>query len=382
MKIGIEAQRIFRKNKHGMDYVVLQEIKELQQIDTENEYYVFVKPGEDHCVESSKNVHIIELHCPTYPLWEQWALPKAAKKHGIEILHCTSNTAPIWCDVPLILTLHDIIYLEPRDRRLQKLSRYQDLGRTYRRFVVPRIIMNCKRIITVSNFERNNIIEYFHLDTKNITMLYNSYDEAFCIQNNWKRDISKHIDNFGYFLILGNTDYRKNTERMIIAYANYLKLSKFKRKLLVTSLTKEYINSILIDNKIESIREQIVLTDYLPFVDLPSIYHHAFCFLFASLREGFGIPILESMACGTPVITSNTSSMPEVAGSDAILVNPEKADEITEMMIRLENDNDFYERQKTVGLERIKLFSWRKTADNLLKIYQEVYQETMDKRKK
>lgn len=382
MKIGIEAQRIFRKNKHGMDYVVLQEIKELQQIDTENEYYVFVKPGEDHCLESSKNVHIIELHCPTYPLWEQWALPKAAKKHGIEILHCTSNTAPIWCDVPLILTLHDIIYLEPRDRRLQKLSRYQDLGRTYRRFVVPRIIMNCKRIITVSNFERNNIIEYFHLDTKNITMLYNSYDEAFCIQNNWKRDISKHIDNFGYFLILGNTDYRKNTERMIIAYANYLKLSKFKRKLLVTSLTKEYINSILIDNKIESIREQIVLTDYLPFVDLPSIYHHAFCFLFASLREGFGIPILESMACGTPVITSNTSSMPEVAGSDAILVNPEKADEITEMMIRLENDNDFYERQKTVGLERIKLFSWRKTADNLLKIYQEVYQETMDKRKK
>lgn len=382
MIIGIEAQRIFRKNKHGMDYVVLQEIKELQQIDTENEYYVFVKPGEDHCVESSKNVHIIELHCPTYPLWEQWALPKAAKKYGIEILHCTSNTAPIWCDVPLILTLHDIIYLEPRDRRLQKLSRYQDLGRTYRRFVVPRIIMNCKRIITVSNFERNNIIEYFHLDTKNITMLYNSYDEAFCIQNNWKRDISKHIDNFGYFLILGNTDYRKNTERMIIAYANYLKLSKVKRKLLVTSLTKEYINNILLDNKIESIRKQIVLTEYLPFVDLPSIYHHAFCFLFASLREGFGIPILESMACGTPVITSNTSSMPEVAGSDAILVNPEKADEITEMMIRLENDNDFYERQKTVGLERIKLFSWRKTADNLLKIYQEVYQETMDKRKK
>ena len=213
-------------------------------------------------------------------------------------------------------------------------------------------------------------------------MLYNSYDEAFCIQNNWKRDISKHIDNFGYFLILGNTDYRKNTERMIIAYANYLKLSKVKRKLLVTSLTKEYINNILLDNKIESIRKQIVLTEYLPFVDLPSIYHHAFCFLFASLREGFGIPILESMACGTPVITSNTSSMPEVAGSDAILVNPEKADEITEMMIRLENDNDFYERQKTVGLERIKLFSWRKTADNLLKIYQEVYQETMDKRKK
>ena len=376
MKIGIEAQRIFRKNKHGMDYVVLQEIKELQQMDLTNEYYVFVKPGEDHCVESSKNVHIIELNCPTYPLWEQWALPRAAKKYGIEILHCTSNTAPIWCDIPLVLTLHDIIFLEPRDRQQQKMSRYQDMGRTYRRFIVPRIIMNCKRIITVSNFEKHNIIDHFHLNSKRITMLYNSYDEAFCIQKNWERDITRYIDTPDYFFILGNTDYRKNTANMIIAYANYLKLSKIKRKLLITSLTKDYINQILSDNGINNIREQIVLTDYLPFSDLPSIYHHAFCFLFASLREGFGIPILESMACGTPVITSNTSSMPEVAGQDAILVNPEKSDEITEMMLRLETDKDFYERQRAVGFERAKLFSWRKTAENLLKLYHEVYQET------
>ncbi len=375
MKIGIEAQRIFRKNKHGMDYVVLQEIKELQQRDTENEYYVFVKPGEDHCVESSRNVHVIELNCPTYPLWEQWALPRAAKKYRVELLHCTSNTAPIWCDIPLVLTLHDIIFLEPRNRQQQKLSRYQDMGRIYRRFVVPRIIMECKRIITVSNYERNNIINHFHLNTKRISMLYNSYDEAFCIQKNWEREIFKYIDKPDYFLILGNTDYRKNTERMIIAYAKYLERSEFKRKLLVTSLTKDYINRILTDNGIENIREQIVLTDYLPFADLPSIYYHAFCFLFASLREGFGIPILESMACGTPVITGNTSSMPEVAGSDAILVNPENSEEITDMMLRLETDNDFYEKQKAVGLERAKLFSWRKTTENLLALYKEVYQE-------
>ena len=375
MRIGIEAQRIFRKNKHGMDYVVLQEIKELQQIDMENEYYVFVKSGEDRCVESSKNVHVIELNCPTYPLWEQWALPKAAKKYGIEILHCTSNTAPIWCDIPLVLTLHDIIFLEPRNRQNQKLSRYQDFGRTYRRLVVPRIIKHCEKIITVSNFEKNNILNHFHLDAKKIVMLYNSYDEAFCLRGNWQRDISKYIENSGYFLILGNTDYRKNTERMIIAYANYMKRSEFKRKLLVTSLSKEYIKHILDENGIDNIKEQIVLTDYLPFVDLPSIYHHAFCFLFASLREGFGIPILESMACGTPVITSNTSSMPEVAGPYAILVNPENSDEITEMMLRLETDQDFYEQQRQIGQERAKLFSWRKTAENLLKLYQEVYNE-------
>ena len=112
MRIGIEAQRIFRKNKHGMDYVVLQEIKELQQMDTKNEYFVFVAPGEDHCLEDTKNVHIIEIGGNFYPIWEQITLPNAAKELKVDILHCTSNTAPIFCNIPLILTLHDITFLE------------------------------------------------------------------------------------------------------------------------------------------------------------------------------------------------------------------------------------------------------------------------------
>ena len=110
MKIAIEAQRIFRTNKHGMDFVALESIRELQKLDHENEYFIFVTPGEDRCLEESENVHIIELKCPTYPLWEQVALPRAVKKIRPDLLHCTSNTAPLQCPVPLILTLHDIIY--------------------------------------------------------------------------------------------------------------------------------------------------------------------------------------------------------------------------------------------------------------------------------
>ena len=93
MKIAIEAQRIFRTNKHGMDFVALESIRELQKIDHENEYFIFVTPGEDRCLEESENVHIIELKCPTYPLWEQVALPRAVKKIMPDLLHCTSNTA-------------------------------------------------------------------------------------------------------------------------------------------------------------------------------------------------------------------------------------------------------------------------------------------------
>ena len=131
MKIAIEAQRIFRPNKHGMDFVALESIRELQKRDDGNEYYILVAPGEDRCLEESSNLSIVEVKCPSYPLWEQIALPLAVKRLGADLLHCTSNTAPLWCPVPLVLTLHDIIYLEPRRHRSPSL--YQEMGWHYRR---------------------------------------------------------------------------------------------------------------------------------------------------------------------------------------------------------------------------------------------------------
>jgi len=372
MIIGIEAQRIFRKNKHGMDYVVLQEIKELQQIDTQNEYFVFVKPGEDKCITSSKHVHIIELDCPTYPIWEQWALPRAAKRYGVELLHCTSNTAPLWCDIPLVLTLHDIIFLEPRDK--QNHSLYQNLGWLYRRFNVPRILDKCQRIITVSNFELENIVSKLNIPYERMAMIYNGFNEWFKPINDTEDICQKYISEKSYFFFLGNTDPKKNTERTLVAYSNYLRHSNVKRKLLMADLDPAFLNSIIQRNHIENIRDNIVMPGYIVNSDLPYIYNDAFAFLYTSLRESFGIPLLEAMACGTPVITSNTSSMPEIAGTDAILIHPENSEEITEMMLRLETDEAFYKEQQEIGLNRAKLFSWKKTAERLLQVYKEVYE--------
>ena len=368
MRIGIEAQRIFRKNKHGMDYVVLQEILEIQKMDHENEYFVFVKPGDDPCVKSTENVHIVEVNCPSYPLWEQWALPRAAKKAKVDLLHCTSNTAPIWCDIPLVLTLHDIIFLEPRDK--QNKSLYQNMGWFYRRLDVPRILDKCQRIITVSNFEKQNIINKLRIPEERVVMIYNGYNEWFRPIEGEDHVYQKYIPEEGYFFFLGNTDPKKNTERTLVAYSKYLEQSKVKRKLLMADLDADFLNDIISRHGIENIRQQMVMPGYIVNGDLPSIYNHAFAFLYTSLRESFGIPLLEGMACGTPVITSNTSSMPEIGGPEAILVNPENSDEIAQMMLRLETDGDFYNNQKKIGLERAKLFSWKKTAEQLLKVYQ------------
>lgn len=373
MKIGIEAQRIFRKNKHGMDYVVLQEIKELQKIDTANEYFIFVKPGEDRCLEETQNFHIIELKCPSYPLWEQVALPIAAKKNKVDILHCTSNTAPIWCSTPLMLTLHDIIFLEPRDKNNKSL--YQNMGWLYRRIVVPKILNKCKRIITVSNFELNNIISKLNIPKQQMAMVYNGYNNWFRPIENVEDVTSKYIDKTGYFFFLGNTDPKKNTERTLIAYSKYLKMSKIKRKLLIADLKSQHLEEIISRKGLDDIKDNVVLTGYVVNSDLPYIYNGAFTFLYTSLRESFGIPLLEGMACGTPVITSNTSSMPEIGGKNAALINPESSDEIAAMMLKIENNSDFRKEIITNGLERAKLFSWKNTATNLLKLYEEVYKE-------
>ena len=374
MRIGIEAQRIFRKNKHGMDYVVLQEIKEIQKMDTHNEYFIFVRPGEDHCVQDTHNMHVIEVNCPTYPLWEQYALPRAAREAGVELLHCTSNTAPVRCRIPLILTLHDIIFLEPRDKANKSL--YQNMGWLYRRLVVPRILKKCRRIITVSDFEMQNIINKLHLPPLQVAMIYNGYNEWFRPLDDKDEVYKKYIDKSGFFFFLGNTDPKKNTERTLVAYARYLEQSEVKRPLLMADLEKKYFDDIIARNNIGHIREHIKTPGYIVNSDLPYIYNAAFAFLYTSLRESFGIPLLEAMACGTPVITSNTSSMPEIGSHDAILVNPESVEQITAMMLRLETDSAFYQRQKEVGLERAKLFSWKKTAEQLLEVYEAVYQES------
>ena len=371
MRIGIEAQRIFRKNKHGMDYVVLEEIKELQKSDNRNEYFVFVAPGEDRCLHDSNNVHIIEIGSSFYPLWEQFSLPRAVDQLNLDMLHCTSNTAPIRCKVPLILTLHDIIFLEPRDKSNKSL--YQNMGWRYRRFVVPKILKKCKRIITVSEFELNNIITKLDIPEEKMVMIYNGFNEWFRPVEDTELVYQQYIEESGYFFFLGNTDPKKNTERTLIAYSKYLEKSDVKRKLLMADLDRNFLDDIVERNHIENIKGQIIIPGYINNADLPYIYNNAFAFLYTSLRESFGIPLLEAMACGTPVITSNTSSMPEIGGPEVLMVNPQNANEITEKMLLLEKDHALYQKQKEIGIRRAQQFSWKYTAEQLLMVYEDVY---------
>lgn len=371
MKIAIEAQRIFRRKKHGMDFVALETIRRLQAMDRENEYFIMVSPGPDRCLEESPNMHIVEVKCPAYPLWEQVALPLALKKIKPDLLHCTSNTAPVFCSVPLVLTLHDIIFLEKRSG--QNKSAYQKAGRIYRRMVVPRILPHCRRIITVSRFERDRILSALGIPPERITAIHNGFSGHFKKVEDTFPVTSKYLPEKEYIFFLGNTDPKKNTPRTLAAYAMYARATNSPKPLLIADLGAETIDAILTENGIQDIRPLLRLPGYIPNTDLPAVYSGASVFLYTSLRESFGIPILEAMACGTPVITSATSAIPEVAGEGAILVNPENTAEIAARITELEQNAAVHASAVGYGLERVKMFSWEKTAAELLDVYRQVY---------
>lgn len=370
MKIAIEAQRIFRKNKHGMDFVALETIRELQKIDRENEYYIFVSPGEDHCLSPSANMHIIEVKCPTYPLWEQVALPRAIRRVQPDLLHCTSNTAPLFCPIPLVLTLHDIIFLEKKSGR--NPSWYQNMGWHYRRFVVPRILPKCKKIITVSAFECKRIQEALRLSPEIVQPIHNGYSRRFHPLTETYAVSGKYLPEKEYLFFLGNTDPKKNTGRTLKAFSIYLQKTDHPLPLLIADLQESVIDEILAEEGIPHIKPMLHFPGYITHADLPAIYNGARAFLYPSLRESFGIPILEAMACGTPVITSATSAIPEVAGPGAILIDPQDEHAIAEQLLRLETDRPFREKQIAYGLERVKAFSWETTARQLLELYKHI----------
>lgn len=378
MKIGIEGQRLFRKKKHGMDMVALELIKNLQKIDQENEYVIFVKPDIDNtCIPIAENFKIVELKGGPYPIWEQFALPKAASAESCDILHCTSNTGPLNSKTPLITILHDIIYLESISVFNKAGTWYQKLGNMYRRWIVPPVVKKSKRVATVSNFEKDRIKNFMKLGD-NLVAIHNGVGEHFMKisdQNILNKAKEKYNlpDNFLFFL--GNTDPKKNTPNVLKAFADFISQSPIKYKLVMLDYEEKALKNILSDIGYPNLRNDIHLTGYVVNTDLPAIINQCKIFLYPSLRESFGIPILEGMACGVPVITSNTSSMPEIAGDAAIIVNPHSSNEISEAIKNILNDNSLYMKLCEKGIERAKMFSWQNMAKEYLKLYQEVFKE-------
>jgi glycosyltransferase involved in cell wall biosynthesis len=371
MKIGIEAQRIFRRKKHGMDIVALELIRNIQLHDKTNSYVVFTKDDEDReIISASSNVEIAVLPSAPYPYWEQVLLPRAVKNYGVDLLHCTSNTAPLNVSVPLVVTLHDIIYLEKWN--FTQGTYYQILGNLYRRWNVPSVVRKAKKVLTVSQFEEKRIRDHFGLSKETIETVYNGVGNHF--QKITEPAVlasarKKYNLPPNYIFFLGNTDPKKNVEG-VLRSLSILRKRNVQIKLLTLDIDRKFLAALSEKIGDTGVLDMIVFTGYVPNEELPAIYSMAEMFIYPSLRESFGLPVLEAMACETPVITSDTSSMPEVAGDAALLVDPTDPESLVSAIARLLGDENLREALREKGLKRAGEFSWKSNAIKTVRIYE------------
>jgi glycosyltransferase involved in cell wall biosynthesis len=374
MKIGIEVQRLFRKQKYGIETSSLELLRKLQAMDKKNEFVVFAKDDVDReCFSETRNFKIKTVAGKLFADFEQLYLPFAAKDERVDLLHCTGNTTPYFCPVPIVQTLHDIIFMDPIPR---KDSLYQRTGNLYRRKVVPVVTPRSKTVITVSQYEKERILSRLRVEEKNIEVIYNGINEERFKITTDPLQLSRVRERYqlpkNFILFLGNQTGRKNPQGVIEAFLLYLAKSNNPLPLVTPGLSQKYITNILHQLNAHYDPAKFITPGYISDEDLPTLYSLSEVFVFPSLSEGFGMPIIEAMACGTAVITSKISCMPEISGDAALLVDPLSPPSIADALLTILDSPEMRIEKIQDGLLNSKRFSWSNTAEQVLRVYERI----------
>ncbi|MEH2422919.1 MAG: glycosyltransferase family 1 protein [Nostoc sp.] len=278
-------------------------------------------------------------------VWTQFQLPQIYKNLKSSLLFSPLPEAPIYTNCRFVVMSHDLIPLR-FPKRFSPLT-------PYHRYYVPQVLKQAQHIICNSQATAKDIIDFYQIPASKITPIPLAHDRThFCLLN---------LPSRNYFLYIGRQDPYKNIQRLISAFAA-LPNCKDYELWLVGPIDSRYTPTLKVQVAELGVTNQVKFLDYIPYSELPKIINQAIALVFPSLWEGFGLPVLEAMACGTPVITSNLSSLPEVAGDAAILINPYSTGEITEAMQAIATDLELRSRLSSQGITHSQQFSWEKTA--------------------
>lgn len=371
MIIGIDGSRAFTDKRTGTENYSYQLIKHLAKLDQTNNYKIFLRP------QNSKpdgtwpdNFHFITISYPR--LWTQIGLAKQTFTEKLDILFVPSHTLPLTYKPGLktVIAVHDLgaEYLPTTHQIKQQL---------YLKLMTHYQLKSANHIIAVSKATKKDIIKRVGIDKDKISVIYEGFNQELCQTKNDIVNITlKDLDLVSgqYFLFVGTIQPRKNIKRLIEAYALFLKQGVTPD--LVLAGGKGWLSEeIYALPKQLGIENKVKFLGYVPDEKLYALYTNAIAFLYPSLFEGFGLPILEAMTIGCPVLTSNISSMPEVAGQAAVLVDPTSIKDISEGIKRLYTDSGLRKRLQTAGLKQAKQFSWEKAARQTLEVFSKVLQD-------
>jgi glycosyltransferase involved in cell wall biosynthesis len=366
MIIGIDC-RTLSGQMNGVNRYLKNLLSTLSEIDAKNKYILFSDKEFLNNVNLGDNFKKEILRNKSNLLWEQFILPKFLNDQKVDIFHCPHNygvpCAKRW---KVVLTLYDIIpYKFPNFwKNRSKVLRFMY------KLSLNNAISKADKIIVVSQSSKKDIINTFRLSERIISVIPGAVDARFNTHNPSK---GKNSENFSsdkdYILHIGGLGFNKNTETVLLVYENLKRKYNFKHKLLIVGKKGWFSKEIL---KKSELIEGVVFTGYVPDEKMPLLYSGATVFLYLSLYEGFGFPVLEAMACGVPVVVSKNSSLPEVAGNAGLYVDSCNIEDICKKILLVLNDVGLRSQLISKGLERTKEFSWDLAASRTLKVYEEV----------
>jgi glycosyltransferase involved in cell wall biosynthesis len=370
-KIGIDIRPIGKK-RTGDEAYFFNLVKNLSALDKENEYYLYTDRDQEKDEELKReisklqlgnNFKVIFLKSPNRFCWNLRVLPFYLKKNPVDIFH-TQYIAPFWMpkNIKLVLTIHDVSFIF-----FPKHIKKSDLF--FLKIFIPRSIRRADKIITVSKIEKKNIVDIYEIPSEKVGVTHNGVDfEIFnrehSIEEN-KQIRAKYILPEKFLLYIGTLQPRKNIPILIEA------LKDLNTTLVIAGNRSARNFDRKIDRAIEkhNLKDKIIFPGWIDEKDKSALIQMAMCFVFSSLYEGFGIPILEAMAAGTPVVCSDIPVLREIGEGAALFCEPKSSVYFSEKISRILGDENLRRDLSEKGKLAAQKFSWQKTAEKTLDIY-------------
>jgi len=367
MKIVVNTRLLLRNKLEGIGWFTYESFKRITSAHPEHEFYfLFDRKCSDEFI-FAKNVHPVVLFPPSrHPLlwwiWFEFSVPYALKKIKPDLFVSPDGYLSLRTDVPQLAVIHDInFYHRPQD--LPFTSRF------YYRHFFPRFAHKAKRIVTVSEFSKQDICHSYYVSPEKVDVVYNGANSEFrpLTPQEVIDTKKKYSGGYDYFMFVGSLHPRKNVSGLLHAFDNFISKYRTDHKVLIVG-EKMFFTSDL-DQTYNQMRygDDVLFTGRLDTSELKFVLGAATAMVFVPFFEGFGIPIVEAMYAGVPVIASNTTSLPEVAGDAALYVDPADVDDIAEAMHKISVDEELRNKLINNGALQRHKFSWDLTAEKLWK---------------
>lgn len=369
MHVAINTLAV-RPKLYGGGVYVKNLVRNLATLDKTNQYTLYVSaPNTTHFEGLGEQFHLLPT-CSIPPLrllWEQTKLPVDLRRRKIDVFHAPGYVSPLAHTCRQVTTINDMtFFLLPEKHTFVK--------RYYFRALIPLSAERSDVLITASESSRNDIVRILGIRPEKVKVIYLGKDDRFkpmpesddLVNLRRKYGIGKSV-----VLSVGVIEPRKNLLTLVEAFAKLKALHNDYILVLAGDYGLDYQR---VRRRVQDLRVQdcVVFPGFIPDEELPSLYNLAEVFVYPSLYEGFGLPVLEAMACGIPVITSQVSSMPEIVGNAGLLVDPRSVEELATALARVLTDGELRQRMRKQGLERSQVFSWDRTARETLRVYEEL----------